>query len=227
MVSFLTCWSLSHFAKYSRSFEDTTDRAANQQAELLGEKHPCNLAQRWLCLTLQVQNGRSKEGDAESKAEENTPVGQSVMGIPFEQSQDPIIHKHFACSKEWWAAERDYQGVFWSQQVTAALCRFTAASLSSLRFLVSFKALSSLLCGWFNRKVCPRVNVWSGDSTNNNTTIWIMSIISDWVGAMVKCYPKFSICVSQQMCYIYYILHAKSVIVNIVLVNMNIVCNIQ
>lgn len=92
--------TLPGFLEYSRSFEDATDRAANQQAELLGKKHPCNLAQGRVCLTLQVQNGRSEEGDAEPEAEENTPVGQSVMGIPFEESQDPIIHKHLACSKE-------------------------------------------------------------------------------------------------------------------------------
>lgn len=189
--------SLSDLVKYSRSFEDATDWAANQQAELLGKKHPCNLAQRGVCLTLQVQNGRSEEGDAQSEAEENAPVGQSVMGIPFEQSQDPIIHKHFACGKEWWAAGRGYQGAFWSQQATAALCRFKPPSLSSWSFLISFKALSSLLCGWFNRKVCPRVNGWSGDSTNNNTTISIVSIISGRVGSMSK--RCLYICVSRHI----------------------------
>lgn len=85
--------------RYLRPLENTTDRAANQQAELLGEEHPGDLAKRWVCLTLQVQNCRSKESNAESKAEENAPVGQCVMGIPFEQGHDPLVHKHLDHSK--------------------------------------------------------------------------------------------------------------------------------
>lgn len=85
---------------YLRPLENTTDRAANQQAELLGKEHPGDLTKCWVCLTLQVQNCRSKKGDAESKAEENTPVGQCVMSIPFEQSNDPLIHKHLGNNKD-------------------------------------------------------------------------------------------------------------------------------
>lgn len=85
---------------YLRPLENTTNRAANQQAELLGEEHPGNLTECWLRLTLQVQNCRSEERDAESEAEENAPVGQRVMGIPFEQSQNPLIHKHLEHSKD-------------------------------------------------------------------------------------------------------------------------------
>lgn len=79
---------------YLRPLENAADRAAYQQAELLREEHPGDLSQRGLGLTLQVQNGRPQEGDAQSKAEENTPVSQRVMGVPFEESHYPIIHKH-------------------------------------------------------------------------------------------------------------------------------------
>ncbi len=85
---------------YLRPLENSTNWAANQQAELLGKEHPGNLTKCWVCLTLQVQNCRSKESNAESKAEENTPVGQCVMGIPFEQSYDPLIHKHLGHNKD-------------------------------------------------------------------------------------------------------------------------------
>lgn len=80
---------------YSRFLENATNRAANQQAELLGKEYPGNLTKSGFCLTLQVQNCRSKESDAESKAEENAPVSQGVMGIPLEQSHYSLIYKHF------------------------------------------------------------------------------------------------------------------------------------
>lgn len=69
---------------YLRLLENTTKRAANQQAELLGKEYPGNLTKCGVCLTLQVQNCGSKESDAESKGEEDTPIGQRVMGISFE-----------------------------------------------------------------------------------------------------------------------------------------------
>lgn len=86
--------------RYLRPLENTSDWAADQQAELLWEEHPGDLTQCWVRLTLQVQNCRSEESDAESEAEENTPVGQRVMGIPFEKSQDPLIHKHLDHRKD-------------------------------------------------------------------------------------------------------------------------------
>lgn len=94
MKSFGEIYECSQIASL-RPLENASDRAADQQAELLGEKHPRDLTERWVCLTLQVQNCRSEKGNAESKAEEDAPVGQCVMGIPFEQGQDPLVDKHF------------------------------------------------------------------------------------------------------------------------------------
>lgn len=92
---------------YLRPFENPANGAANQQAELLGEKHPGDLTQGRVRLTLQVQNGRSEERDAESKAEENTPVGKGVVGIPFEQRHDSVVHKHLGQSEDGYFGQTD------------------------------------------------------------------------------------------------------------------------
>lgn len=54
--------------------ENTTNRAADQQAELLSKENPGNLTERRVGLRLQIQNCGSQESNAESKAEEKTPI---------------------------------------------------------------------------------------------------------------------------------------------------------
>lgn len=160
-----------------RPLENASDRAADQQAELLGEKHPRDLTERWVCLTLQVQNCRSEKGNAESKAEEDAPVGQRVMGVPFEQSQDPLVDKHFGSSLNG-AGVKDVEDVkatvlqckAW-QQLPVAVCQVHWCFLKPL-------SPSSLDC--LTNKVSSWVNRWSDDSSNNNTTISRVSMISGY-----------------------------------------------
>lgn len=122
-----------------RPLENASDWAADQQAELLGEKHPRDLTERRVCLTLQVQNCRSEKGNAESKAEEDAPVGQCVMGIPFEQSQDPLVDKHFGSELDG-TGVKDVEDVkatvlrckAW-QQLPVAVCQVHSCFLKSLR----------------------------------------------------------------------------------------------
>lgn len=120
---------------YLRPLENTTNRAANQQAELLGKKYPGNLTKRWVCLTLQIQNCRSKESNAESKAEEDTPVGQCVMGIPFKQSQNLLIHKHLGYNGD----RCTWMPIL--QQLWQVLCMFVVV------WWVSLKPLAT--CSWY------------------------------------------------------------------------------
>lgn len=135
---------------YLRPLENTTNRAADQQAELLGKEHPGNLTKCRVRLTLQVQNCRSKESNAESKAEENTPVSQCVMGIPFEQSNNPLVHKHLSHYKDRFTSVLPrifYYQIVQSQYATVALGRCVDACCSMMSFLISFKAFRSLLFG--------------------------------------------------------------------------------
>lgn len=64
---------------HSCFLEDPSDRAADEQAELLGEEDPGDLAQCRLGLTSQVQYGGSQEGYTQSKTEEHTPVCTDVV----------------------------------------------------------------------------------------------------------------------------------------------------
>lgn len=140
--------------RYLRPLENTGNGAANQQAELLGKKYPGNLTKCWVCLTLQVQNRRSKESNAESKAEENTPVCQCVMGIPFKQSYDPLIHKHLGNNKDEYLCEADYQGFLTSkynnintwQQLCEALWMLVVVYWVSWSLLKLLASSSSLDC---------------------------------------------------------------------------------
>lgn len=125
---------------YLRPLENTTNRAADQQAELLCKEHPGNLTKCRVCLTLQVQNCRSKESNAESKAEENTPVSQRVMGIPFEQSHNPLIHKHLSRSDRFTSV---LPRIFLLSDITVSICDDSSgwcvdACCSIMSFLISF-----------------------------------------------------------------------------------------
>lgn len=128
---------------YLRPLENSTNRAANQQAELLRKKYPSNLTKCWVCLTLQIQNCRSKESNAQSKAEENTPVGQRVMGIPFKQSQNLLIHKHLEYNGDRciWVPRIAINNFRISQQLWKDLCMVVVV------WWVSLKPLAP--CSWY------------------------------------------------------------------------------
>lgn len=78
---------------HSRFLEASSQAAAHQQEELLGEEDPGDLLQGRLGLTPQVQDGGSQESDAKAEAEEHTPVGESLAPVALKQRQDPLVQQ--------------------------------------------------------------------------------------------------------------------------------------
>lgn len=77
----------------SRFLEETSQAAAHQQEELLGEEDPRDLIQRRLGLTPQVQDGGSQEGYAQAEAEERAPVGQGGLQVALQQRHDALVQQ--------------------------------------------------------------------------------------------------------------------------------------
>lgn len=77
----------------SRFLEETSQAAAHQQEELLGEEDPRDLIQRRLGLAPQVQDGGSQEGHAQAEAEERAPVGEGGLQVAFQQRHDALVQQ--------------------------------------------------------------------------------------------------------------------------------------
>lgn len=99
---FSRCLLVAEPAYYSRFLEESSQAAAHQQEELLGEEDPGDLLQRGLGLTPQVQDGGSQEGDAKAEAEERAPVRESLLQVALQQRPDPLVHQqqHVGPSEE-------------------------------------------------------------------------------------------------------------------------------
>lgn len=69
----------------SRFSESSSTGAADEQTELLGEENPGDLLQRGAGPAFQIQDGRPQKSNAQSKAEEHTPVCQGMLTVPFEK----------------------------------------------------------------------------------------------------------------------------------------------
>lgn len=79
---------------HSRFLKESSHTAAHQQEELLGEEDPGDLLQGGLCLTPQVKDGGSQEGDAQAEAEEHAPVCERLLPVELKQRTDPLVQQH-------------------------------------------------------------------------------------------------------------------------------------
>lgn len=87
-------------AFHSRFLEDSSQTAADQQEELLGEEDPGDLLRCGASLTPQVQDGGSQEGDAQAEAEEHAPVGERLLQVLPEPRPELLLHQlHVAHSQ--------------------------------------------------------------------------------------------------------------------------------
>lgn len=88
-------------AFHSRFLEDSSQTAADQHEELLGEEDPGDLLRRGASLAPQVQDGGPQEGDAQAETEEHAPVGEGRLQVLPQQGPQPLLHQlHVAPSRE-------------------------------------------------------------------------------------------------------------------------------
>lgn len=80
-------------AFYSPFLEDSSQTAAEQQEELLGEEDPGDLLGRGPSLASQVQDGGSQEGGAQAEAEEDAPVGEALLEVLLQQRPELLLHQ--------------------------------------------------------------------------------------------------------------------------------------
>lgn len=78
---------------HSRFLKDSSQAAAQQQGELLGEEDPGDLLGRGPGLASQVQDGGSQEGGAQAEAEEDAPVGEALLQVQLQQRPELLLHQ--------------------------------------------------------------------------------------------------------------------------------------
>lgn len=78
---------------HSRSLEESSHAAPDQQEELLGEEDPGDLLHRGPRLTPQVLDGGSQEGDAQAEAEEHAPEGEGLLQVLLQHRPELLLHQ--------------------------------------------------------------------------------------------------------------------------------------